>query len=131
MGHKVFEPLVPLIEMAKVDDADSSSENLYIKTSKGISATGIVSPDGFIVLKDSGINEAISEKSLSENIIKLRNQYLSNGTVINGVFTKNTLFSSPSAAADFIYGYSSSGPASWKNSSGKTLKQINKEQSTI
>jgi len=127
LGHKVFEPLVPMVDIPKEVNEEDKSEHLYIKTNKGLSATGMVSPDGFIVLKGSGINESLSEKSLSENIIKLRKQYLTDGTVVDGVFTKNTLFSSPSAAGDFIYGYSVSGPRSWKNSSGKTLKKINED----
>lgn len=127
LGHKVFEPLVPVVQAPKENNEEATSEYLYIKNNRGLSATGIVAPDGFIVLKRSGINESISEKSLSDNIIKLRKQYLSDGTVVNGYFTKNTLFSSPSAAADFIYGYSASGPRSWKNINGKTLKEINEE----
>lgn len=127
LGHKVFEPLIPVTEATNVIDTDNSSELLYIKNNKGLLATGLVSPDGFIVLKDSMINESISEKSLPESIIKLRKQYLSDGTAVNNVLTKNTLFSSPSAAANFVYGYSVSGPNSWKNSNGKTLKEINKE----
>jgi len=41
---------------------------------------------------------------------------------------KDTLFSSPSAAADFILGYSVSGPRSWKNSKGKSLKELNDQE---
>jgi hypothetical protein len=127
LGHKVFEPLIPTMTSRRELIEDDRSEHLYIKTNKGLSAMGLVAPDGFIVLKGSGINDSLSEKSLSENIMKLRKQYLTDGTVIKGVFMKNTLFSSPSAAADFIYGYSVSGPRSWKNSSGKTLKRIIEE----
>ncbi len=127
LGHKVFEPLIPVIETFQVVDDEAISDYLYLKTKKGLSATGLVAPDGFIVLKDSKINSSLSEKSLSDNIIKLRNQYISDGTVVNNVFMKDTLFSSPSAAADFIFGYSASGPRSWKNSEGKSLRELNKE----
>lgn len=127
LGHKVFEPLIPIVEVTQVVDDDAISDYLYLKTNKGLSATGLVAPDGFIVLKDSTINSSFSEKSLSENIIKLRKQYLSDGTVVDSMFLKDVLFSSPSAAADFIFGYSASGPRSWKNSKGKSLKEINEE----
>ena len=109
LGHKVFEPLIPITEVEKVIDDEAISELLYINNSKGLSATGLVSPDGFIVLKDSIINKSLSEKSVSNNIIKLREQYLTDGTVINNTFMKEILFTSPSAAADFIFGYSVSG----------------------
>ncbi|VDG77240.1 methionine sulfoxide reductase A [Actinobaculum suis] len=41
----------------------------------------------------------------------------------------DTLFSSPSAASDFLTGASTSGKASWKNSEGITLREL--EQSEI
>ena len=127
LGHKVFEPLIPIVEIIKTIDDEAVSEILYVKTNKGSSATGLVSPDGFIVLKGSTINQSFAEKSLSDNIIKLRKQYLNDGTVLNNIFMKDTLFSSPSAAAAFIYGASISGPQSWKNNKGKSLKEINEE----
>lgn len=128
LGHKVFEPLIPVIETVQVVDDEAISDYLYLKTNKGLSATGLVAPDGFIVLRDSTINNSFSEKSLSENIIKLRKQYLNDGTVVNNVFMKDTLFSSPYAAADFIFGYSASGPRSWKNSKGKSLRELNEKK---
>ena len=127
LGHKVFEPLIPTIEKVKVIDDEDVSEKLYLKTNKGLSATGVVAPDGFIVMKDSTINDSFSEKSLSENVIKLRLQYLNDGTVVNNIFTKDVSFTSSSAAADFVYGYSMSGPRTWKNSKGKSLREINEE----
>lgn len=127
LGHKVFEPLVSVVETEKNNYEDKTYENLYIQNNKGISAIGRVSPDGFIVLRNSNINLSETAKSLSNNIIKLRNQYVSEGILVDGYLTKDVLFSSPSAASDFILGYSSSGPKSWKNKEGKTLKEINEE----
>ena len=42
--------------------------------------------------------------------------------------TEDILFSSSSAADDFILGYSVSGPRTWKNKEGKTLKDIEGKQ---
>lgn len=125
LGHKTFEFLVPVVNEVKDAKNEDASTHLYIKNNKGLSATGMIVPDGFLVLKDSNINETLNEKSINLNIVKLREKYLSDGTVVNNVFIKDVLFTSPSAAADFIYGYSSSGPRSWKNSDGKTMKEIN------
>ncbi|WP_083236245.1 DUF4357 domain-containing protein [Acidaminococcus massiliensis] len=44
------------------------------------------------------------------------------------VTTEDLLFSSSSAAADFVLGYSVSGPRVWKNADGKSLKEIEAEQ---
>lgn len=37
---------------------------------------------------------------------------------------EDILFSSSLAAADFVMGYSVSGPQTWKNSNGGTLKEM-------
>ena len=103
LGHKVFDPLIPITQSIKVIDDEDISESLYIKTNTGISASGLVSPDGFIVLKNSTIKDSISKKSIPENVVKLREKYLSDGTVVNNMFMKDTLFSSPSAAAAYMW----------------------------
>lgn len=38
--------------------------------------------------------------------------------------TEDILFSSSSAAADFVLGYAVSGPATWKDKEGRTLKEL-------
>ena len=43
------------------------------------------------------------------------------------VTTEDILFSSSSAAADFVTGYSVSGRMTWKNAAGKSLKEIEAE----
>ena len=43
-------------------------------------------------------------------------------------FSEDLLFSSSSAAADFVLGYSVSGPGTWKDKNGKTLKEIETEK---
>ncbi|MDO4787608.1 MAG: DUF4357 domain-containing protein [Johnsonella sp.] len=46
------------------------------------------------------------------------------GKVQNLITTEDILFSSSSAAADFILGYSVSGPRTWKTKDGRILKEI-------
>ena len=45
----------------------------------------------------------------------------------NFVTTEDILFSSSSAAADFVTGYSISGPMNWKDKNGRSLKEIESE----
>lgn len=52
---------------------------------------------------------------------------MSEGRVKDLETTEDILFSSSSAAADFILGYSVSGPKMWKNKDGKTLKEVEEE----
>ena len=57
-------------------------------------------------------------------MVKLRDKYLKEGKVENLVTTEDLLFSSSSAAADFVLGYSVSGPRTWKTKDGRSLKEI-------
>lgn len=78
----------------------------------------------FVVLKGAIINEKTSAKSLSAGMKKLRDKIFAEGKVVNLTTTEDILFSSSSAAADFVLGYSVSGPRTWKTKDGRTLKEI-------
>jgi len=61
---------------------------------------------------------------LSPGMLKLRKDLLDSTKVENLTTIEDILFSSSSAAADFVLGYSASGPRSWKAKNGRTLKEI-------
>ena len=91
-------------------------------------ATGKVTTEGFVVFEDAIINEKTSTKSLSAGMQKLRQTLIDSDKVQNWKTTEDILFSSSSAAADFILGYSVSGPQMWKTKDGRTLKDIENSQ---
>lgn len=123
LGYKVLEPFAQVdSSTAAVDD-----ELLYI-TSGSVNATGKVTSEGFVVFAGATLNEKTSVKSLSAGMQKQRQKLLDSSKVDDLVTTEDILFSSSSAAADFILGYSVSGPRSWKNKEGKTLKEIESNQ---
>lgn len=74
------------------------------------SASGKVTTEGFVVFAGAKVNEKTSAKSLSTGMQKMRQKIFDAGKVVNLVTTEDILFSSSSAAADFILGYSVSGP---------------------
>ena len=119
LGYKVLEPVLQVDSIA----ATADDELLYITTG-GATATGRVTSEGFVVLKGATVNEKVSVKSLSAGMVKLREKYLKEGKVENLVTTEDLLFSSSSAAADFVLGYSVSGPRTWKTKDGRSLKEI-------
>lgn len=90
--------------------------------------TGKVTPEGFVVLKGAKLNDKPIAKSLNKGLANLREKYIDEEKVKDGITTENLLFSSSSAAADFILGYSASGPKIWKNKDGKSLKEIDAEK---
>ena len=123
LGYKVLEPLV---EEARTADpvAPQPETGMLSITSGNVNATGKVTAEGFVVLEGAAINEKISERSLSAGAIKQRADLLKLGKVKNWVTTENILFSSSSAAAVFVLGYSVSGPRAWKAADGRCLKEI-------
>ena len=118
LGYKVLEPLVQAdLSSRKIDD-----EVLYI-TSGSVNARGMVTSEGFVVLSGTTVNETTAQ-SLSPGMLKLRKDLLDSTKVENLTTIEDILFSSSSAAADFVLGYSASGPRSWKAKNGRTLKEI-------
>ena len=119
LGYKVLEPLVQVdFPNSLVDD-----EVLSI-TSGSVYAKGRVTAEGFVVFAGATVNEKASVKSLSTGMQKQRQKLFDTGKVQNLVTTEDILFSSSSAAADYILGYSVSGPKTWKAKDGRSLKEI-------
>jgi hypothetical protein len=101
-----------------------------ICSAKGLTARGRRTENGFVVLAGS---QAVAEvrPSAAEYIpaiLRLREQYLADGTLAkeDGFlrFTKDTEFSSPSAAAALIQGGTANGLIAWKTPKGRTLQDL-------
>lgn len=123
LGYKVLEPFAQVDSSpATVDD-----ELLYI-TSGSVNATGKVTAEGFVVFAGATLNDKMSVKSLSAGMQKQRKKLFDSSKVNNLVTTEDILFSSSSAAADFILGYNVSGPRTWKTKDGRTLKELEDKQ---
>ncbi|WP_232970490.1 GIY-YIG nuclease family protein [Salisediminibacterium selenitireducens] len=126
MGHKLFEELT-----TKCETSDTSEETtnpiFYLKRNTRKSNTEVDAKceqtnEGFVVLKGSRI-EMIDSNSLPPAVKRWRE----NAKVDNdGLLQENVLCSSPTYAAAFVVGGITSGPDSWKNAEGKTLKEIEK-----
>ncbi len=119
LGYKVLEPLV------QTDSAETQTDDELLYISSGsANASGKVTTEGFVVFAGAVINQKTSVKSLSTGMQKLRQKLIDSEKVQEWVTKEDILFSSSSAAADFIMGYSVSGPQTWKTKDGRTLKEI-------
>jgi len=119
LGYKVLEPLV------QTDSAETQTDAEILYVSSGsANASGKVTTEGFVVFAGAVINQKTSVKSLSAGMQKLRQELIDSEKVQEWVTKEDILFSSSSAAADFIMGYSVSGPQTWKTKDGRTLKEI-------
>lgn len=123
LGYKVLEPF------AQVDPSnDKVDDKLLYITSGSVNATGKVTAEGFVVFAGATLNEKMSVRSLSAGMQKQRQKLFDSSKVNNLVTTEDILFSSSSATADFILGYSVSGPRTWKTKDGRTLKELEDKQ---
>ena len=119
LGYKVLEPIAV---KPSTGTAPEVSEEYTISIGSA-NASGVVTPEGFVIYKGAVINET-PVQSIGAGAMKLRNELISDNKVKDNMTTEDILFSSSSAAAVFVLGYSVSGPATWKAKDGRTLKEI-------
>jgi Domain of unknown function (DUF4357) len=99
---------------------------------KGAEGRGQRTQNGFVVF--SGSTAVLEERPSMEKypyVMAQRKQLIAEGTLIEResflLFTKDTEFSSPSAAAAVIHGGSANGLIAWKTEDGKSLKQLDEQ----
>lgn len=125
--------LLPITRTSLFTLPDSNGKAMKSKLvckTKGVTAYGNRTEDGFIVYKDS---QAISEDTPSAERTKgthymRRKNLIEKGILIPDdgqyIFSRDYEFTSPSLAAATIYGGSANGLTMWKTESGQTLKEI-------
>lgn len=122
LGSELLTPLV--------SEPEANVSGILTCKMKGAFASGMRTANGFVVLKGSTAVKQLrqSAKTGGPWIINLRNQLIENGELIEKdnflIFTKDVEFSSPSSAAAIIHAGTAAGPVAWKNSAGKTLKEL-------
>lgn len=96
---------------------------------KGVKARGHLSPNGFVIL--SGSQAVLNERPSTQKYpwaLNMRLKLKEEGSLAIAtdslVFTRDVEFTSPSAAAAVVHGGHANGLTAWKDSEGRTLKQI-------
>ena len=116
LGYKIFDK--------KINENDLADDNiLYLKNNGILYARGILTNEGFVILKDSKIKEEVSE-NISPSLINFCKRERNSTDIKDGIFINDHLCTSPSMAAVVILGRNSNGYNEWKNKNGKTLKSI-------
>lgn len=98
------------------------------KVNQGIKAQAIQTDEGFVVLAGSRASGHATD-ALGKGYAQQREELIEQGVLKpepdgQYLFTVDAVFSSPSAAASIIAGYPSSGPQSWSDQNGATLKNL-------
>jgi hypothetical protein len=123
LGSDLLSPIAPA--GAKSND----NAQLVCKT-KGALARGQRTQDGFVVFRGSTavLDLKPSAEGQTWTPVRMRERLTAEGTLQarDGFlqFTKDVEFSSPSTAAGVIVGGSANGLRLWKDSAGRTLKEI-------
>jgi hypothetical protein len=124
LGHKVLEPYISKEVIAEIDKGETEGMKLRLSNK---SSFGARVSDGFLVYAGSEMS-LTTANSMTKGGKALREQLIEEGVVNllgdHYVFQRDWLFSSPSAAADSINGYPTSGPEAWKNDGGISLKEL-------
>lgn len=90
---------------------------------RGGNASGhLLDGEGFAVEKGSRIASDITD-GLQQGYAEQRKKLMDDGTIVDGVFTKDYVFTSVSAAAAVVLGRSSNGRTEWKTLDGQTIAQ--------
>lgn len=126
MGFDLFKPILKDQKQSLIN----KDEKLYLEAGD-IKATAKLIPNGLLVLKNSSFKN-IETPALSPTYSKIRKDLLEKEyiqkTDVGLEFTQDYEFTSPSQAGAVILGYSVNGRVFWKNSKGKTLKDIEEEK---
>jgi hypothetical protein len=124
LGHKLLEPL----KVATIEQNTKSTVGIPLSFAlKELKAFGQMTDDGFLLLAGSDVSSSTSP-SMPGNSKSIRDSWVSEGVLKldgkNYKLIKDMLVSSSSYAAVIVAGTSRSGPQSWQDSEGRTLKVI-------
>jgi hypothetical protein len=111
-------------------DADNQKDNLLYYSNadgKDWNATGIVTSEGFVVLKGSLLSTEVADWC-PDSIKKLR-VASANNIDSSRRLKENQVFNSPSYAADFVSGRNVSGLKWWRNKDGVSLGTLGGDSS--
>lgn len=120
LGFPIFEPIAR---------STNAEDNLLFYCERGgIRGIGQYTPEGMVVLTGSTGRSALSSPLLGSATERRRVDLLRSGMYrVDGeriVVEKDHVFSSPSSAASFLTGNSSSGWEEWKDERGRTLDEV-------
>ena len=118
--------LTPIVKTA----GKNQLGNQLVCCNKGAQAHGQRTPEGFVIFKGSTVvlQERPSAQVNHPFVVTLRKQMVADGTLVEKdgfyVLSKDTEFSSPSAAASIVHGGGVNGLKEWKTKDGVLLKEL-------
>lgn len=116
VGYRIFDN--------KVEKEDIKDGNILYLKNNGIEyAKGLLTDEGFVILKGSKLKSGMSE-GISKSLVDYCNRERNSIDIENETFISDHLCSSPSMAGVVILGRNTNGYTEWKNIEGSSLKEI-------
>jgi len=123
-------PVLGMTEFNRSDEKPEKDEEILSCKIKGAVARGKRTSGGFTVY--SGSQAVLEHRPSAKRMKEKREQLIEKGVLKNEgsylLFTKDIEFGSPSTAAAIIRGGASNGLVAWKNSAGKSLKELEENE---
>jgi hypothetical protein len=131
LGHRLLEPIKVVEQVPVVNSGRPKlSQFTFSFAIRGLNASGQQTDDGFVLFKGSDISGKIS-KSMPGKTVAIREKWIADGTLVqegeNYRLTKDSILSSSSYAAVIVAGTSRSGPQSWIDEQGRSLKVVEEQ----
>ena len=128
LGHRLLEPIKVVEPVLPVSSGRPKiSQFTFSFAIRGLTASGQQTDDGFVLFKGSDVSGKIS-KSMPGKTVSIREKWIADGTLAkegeNYRLTKDSILSSSSYAAVIVAGTSRSGPQSWIDEQGRSLKAV-------
>lgn len=124
LGHKVLDP-IKMQSQSSYSVPPTLSQYVFNFSIKGLSAKGQQTDDGFVLFKGSQVSDMLNP-SMPGKLGQIKEDWIKDGTLAQAenhyVLIKDVLLSSSSYAAALVAGTARSGPQSWINEKGQTLK---------
>jgi len=131
LGHRVLEPINPDLDGASEEGAQSELSNYRLEFRvRDLKARGRFTDEGFVLMAGSNVSGMTSD-SMPGKTRSIRNSWVVDGILEKAgedfILKSDQVLSSSSYAAAIVSGNSRSGPQSWSDSTGKSLKQIEQD----
>lgn len=124
LGYPIFEPLIP-------KPAPGNKEETWHLARRGAKATATFTDEGLVVHKGSICSKGFTRSAEGAPFAKRREKMIAEGilkeTPDGLVFAEDYKFKSPSGSAAVISGGHANGWIEWKDTEGKTLKEVKRE----
>ena len=127
LGYKIFVPLIK--KQVEIQSNEDQEELILYISSKRKGAENPTkgqckrTNEGFAVLAGSMIETNYTE-STPNSVRLLKEKYIENNEIVDGILQKDKLFSSPSYAASFVLGSRINGKELWKTKEGLSLNDL-------